>query len=112
MNSGERRAARHYRLRGWRVLDANVRVGRNELDLVVRRGRRLVFVEVKEKRGDGYGSPLEMVDAEKLRRVRLAAGGWLAAHPELEGLDVGLEVVGVSPGRLERFLLPDEERAP
>ena len=75
MNSGERQAARHYRLRGWRVLDANVRVGRNELDLVVRRGRRLVFVEVKEKRGTGYGSPLEMVDAEKLRRVRLAANG-------------------------------------
>ena len=105
MNSGERRAARHYLLRGWRVLDANVRVGRNELDLVVRRGRRLVFVEVKEKRGDGFGSPLEMVDAEKLRRVRLAARGWLAAHPELEGLDVGLEVVGISPGRLERVAL-------
>ena len=103
MNSGEQHAARHYLLRGWRVLDANARVGgRYELDLVVRRGRRLLFVEVKEKRGDGYGSPLEMVDAEKLRRIRRAAQGWLAVHPEAAGLDVGFEVVGVSPGRLER----------
>jgi putative endonuclease len=102
VNSGERRAARHYRLRGWHVLDANARVGRNELDLVLRRGRRILFVEVKEKRGDAYGNPLEMVDAEKLRRVHRAARGWLAAHPDTARLDIGFEVVGVSPSGLER----------
>ena len=102
MNSGERRAARHYRLRGWQILDANARVGRYELDLVLRRGRRIVFVEVKEKRGEGYGNPLEMVDAEKLRRVHRAARGWLAAHPDAARLDIGFEVVGVSPSGLER----------
>ena len=35
-----------YRLRGWRVLGENVWAGGNELDLVVRRGRTLRFVEV------------------------------------------------------------------
>jgi putative endonuclease len=109
MNSGERRAARHYRFRGWRVLDANARVGRNELDLVLRRGGTLLFVEVKEKRGDGYGDPLEMVDAEKLRRVRTAALGWLAAHPDVAGLEIGFEVVGISPGRLDRVRVGPED---
>lgn len=102
MNAGERRAARHYRLRGYRLLAANVRVGRDELDLVVRRGRRLVVVEVKEKTGSGYGDPLEMVDGEKLRHVCRAARAWLAAHPETAGLDVGIEVVGVTPAGIER----------
>ena len=102
MNSGERRAARHYRLRGWRVVGANVRVGRDELDLIVRRGRALRFVEVKEKTSDGYGAPLEMVDGRKLMHVRRAALGWLAAHPELGSLDLGLDAVGVSQGRLTR----------
>ena len=102
MNHGERRAARHYLLRGWRIVGANERVGRNELDLIVRRGRRLVVVEVKEKTADRYGDPLEMVDAEKLRRVRRTAQAWLAARPELADLEVGFEVVGVSPGRVER----------
>ena len=45
MNRGERIAARHYRLRGYRILGSNVRVGGGELDLIVRRGGRLVFVE-------------------------------------------------------------------
>lgn len=102
MNAGERRAARHYLLRGWRLVGANVRVGRNELDLIVRRGRRLVVVEVKEKTGDRYGDPLEMVDAEKLRRMRRTAQAWLASRSDLAALEVGFEVVGVSPGRVER----------
>jgi len=105
VNRGERRAARHYRLRGWRVIGANVRVGRDELDLIVRRGRAIRFVEVKEKTGHGYGTPLEMIDAHKLTCVRRASIRWLAAHPELRGLEIGFEAVGVSPGRLTRVRL-------
>ena len=102
MNAAERRAARWYRLRGWRILGANVWAGRNEIDLVARRGRSLRFVEVKEKGGLAYGDPAEMVTAEKQRRVRRAADVWLAARPELDGLLVGFDVVGVREGRLER----------
>ena len=105
MNRGERRALRHYRLRGYRLLAANARVGRYELDLVLRRGRRVVVVEVKAKRGSDYGDPLEMIDAEKARRVHTAALGWLAAHPELAGLEVTFEAAGVSGGRVERVPL-------
>ena len=47
-----------------RLLDANARLGRYELDLVLRRGRRLLVVEVKEKGGLDYGDPLEMIDPE------------------------------------------------
>ena len=105
MNPAERRAARWYRLRGWRILGTNVWAGRNEIDLVARRGRRLRFVEVKEKGGLAYGDPAEMVTEEKQRRVRSAASAWLAAHPELRGLDVAFDVVAVWKGRLRR--IPD-----
>ena len=105
MNRGERRALRHYRLRGYRLLDANARVGRYELDLVLRRGRRLVVVEVKEKGGAEYGDPLEMIDEEKVRRVHTAAHAWLAAHPDLAGLDLAFEAAGVRGSRVERVPL-------
>jgi putative endonuclease len=95
------RALWHYRLRGYRILDSNVWAGGNELDLVVRRGRRLAFVEVKAKGGSGRGDPLEMVTEEKQRRLRRAAEAWLAAHPEAALLEARFDVVAVRDGRVE-----------
>jgi putative endonuclease len=103
LNQAERRAARWYRLRGWRIVGANVWAAGNEVDLIARRGRALRFVEVKEKRGDRYGDPVEAVTPEKQRRVRRAAEAWLAARPELDALEVGFDVVAVREGRLERL---------
>jgi putative endonuclease len=103
LNRGERRAAWWYRLRGWRIVGANVRAGGNELDLIVRRGRSLRFVEVKERAGEGYGGAAAAVGAEKQRRVRRAAAAWLAAHPECSGLEVAFDVVAVEAGRVRRL---------
>ena len=105
MNRGERRALRHYRLRGYRLLAANARVGRYELDLVLRRGRRVLVVEVKAKSGTVFGDPLEMIDDEKVRRVHAAAIGWLAARPELVGLEVIFEAAAVRGREVERVPL-------
>lgn len=108
MNRGERIAARHYRLRGYRILGSNVRIAGNELDLIVRRGSRLVFVEVKERARDSFGGPVAAVDSEKLRRVRRAAEAWLHSHPEVSAPDVSLEVAAITAGRLERLRVDPE----
>jgi putative endonuclease len=99
-NRAERRAAWHYRLRGYRILATNAWAAGNELDVVARRGRRLVFCEVKEKTGPRYGEPAEMVGPEKQRRVRRAAESWLAQRPELAELEIRFDVVAVGPGGL------------
>jgi putative endonuclease len=92
----------HYRLRGYRILAANAWAGGYELDLVVRRGRTVVFCEVKAKADGRFGDPLEMVTAEKARRIAIAAGAWLAAHPELAGCQARFDVVAERDGKLER----------
>ncbi len=84
------------------MLGRNVWAGGYEIDLIVRRGRSLVFCEVKSKTGARLGDPLEMVGPEKVRRLRRAAESWLAAHPELDSLNVAFEVVALRAGRLER----------
>ena len=103
-NSFEQKALRHYRLRGYRILGTNVWIAGYELDLVVRRGRRLAFVEVKAKSGDRLGDPLEMVTEEKQRRVRRAAEAWLASHPECAGLEARFDVVAVRKSGVERLV--------
>ncbi len=103
--AAERRVRRHYRLRGYRILATNASAGGNELDIVARRGRRLVVCEVKFRAGDRFGDPVEAVGPEKQRRVRRAAEGFLARHPELAGLDVVLEVAAVRSGGVERIQL-------
>jgi putative endonuclease len=92
-------------LRGYRVLAANAWAGRYELDLVLRRGRRVVFCEVKAKAGPGFGDPIEMITAEKMRRLRAAADLWLVHHPDCSGLEIGYEAVAITPTGLRRIPL-------
>jgi putative endonuclease len=96
----ERRALWHYRLRGYRVLATNVWIAGYELDLVLRRGRQLVFCEVKAKSSSDLGDPLEMVGREKARRLRRAAEVWLAANGELAECEARFDVAAERKGKL------------
>ncbi|MDQ5820225.1 MAG: YraN family protein, partial [Actinomycetota bacterium] len=86
-----------------RILATNAWAGGYELDVVARRGRRLAFCEVKDKASSRFGDPFEMIDEEKQRRIRQAAETWLAARPELAGLEVRFDAVAVRRGGLERL---------
>ena len=72
--------ARWYERAGYEVLDRNWRVREGELDLVLRKGRTVVFCEVKTRRGTGFGLPAEAVTAAKQRRLRTLALRWIAAR--------------------------------
>jgi len=78
---GEDAAARHLAARGYRIVARNVRADRVEIDLIVRRGGVLAFVEVKSRRGAGHGQAAEAVDPRKQRRLRHGARAWLASRP-------------------------------
>lgn len=74
-------AARHLEGVGCRVLDRNWRAGRLEIDLVVREGATIAFVEVKTRR-PGPQHPAEAVDRRKRAHLRRAAARWIATHAE------------------------------
>lgn len=89
---GEDLAARHYRRAGYAIIDRNWRCAHGEIDLVVRRGRLVVFCEVKTRRTAAYGGAVAAVDPRKQRRIRRLAAMWLAVHrddPALGGGDPG-----------------------
>ncbi len=73
-------AARHLADAGYEILDRNWRAGRLEIDLVVRSGDTVAFVEVKTRRL-GVQPPEEALSRSQRGRIRRAAGAWLSRHP-------------------------------
>jgi putative endonuclease len=101
--SAEGRAALLLAAKGYRELARRWRSPVGEVDLVVRRGRTLVFVEVKARPriDDAAWSVLP----RQKRRIVAAAEAWLAAHPEHAGYDIRFDAVLVAPGRLPQHLV-------
>ena len=80
---GESRAARFLARRGYQIVARNVRVAGVELDLVVRRGSLVAFVEVKTRRTCSHGAPEHAVDERKQARIVRAAAAWLRENPNV-----------------------------
>ena len=77
---GERKAARHYRSVGYRIVEQNWRVVHKEIDLIVQNDAYIVFVEVKTRTSD-FMRPAAAVNHEKRRLLINAARSYLRRHP-------------------------------
>ncbi len=90
------------RLKGYRILARNFRAPVGEIDIVARRGKLLVLVEVKAHAN--FAEAAEAIGAHQQERIARAAGAFLAAHPAQAGLDLRFDVMLVRPWRLPRHL--------
>ncbi|MGY6502067.1 MAG: YraN family protein [Acidimicrobiales bacterium] len=98
--AGESAAAAWYEAEGYVILDRNWRCREGEIDLVVARGRVVVFSEVKTRSSTRFGVPAEAVTPAKQARIRRLATRWLregSARPA----DLRFDVVAVTGDRVE-----------
>lgn len=79
-----------FRLRGYRIVARRWKCPVGEIDLIARRGRSLVFVEVKAR---GKDSPEEAVTSNQQRRLARAALLYVANHPEFASFTQRIDVV-------------------
>lgn len=100
---GEEIAADHLSGAGHLVLERRWRSAQGELDLLTLDGDELVGVEVKTRRGLGYGHPFEAVGPEKLRRLHRLLAEYVSSYPGPR-IRRRIDVVSV-------LLPPDDERA-
>ena len=91
---GERVAARWLLRLGWTIEAHRFRSGHRDLDLVARRDDVVAFVEVKARRGTGFGDPVEAVGWRKRRELVRSAWVWIDRCGRL-GEAYRFDVIGV-----------------
>jgi len=105
--AGEEAAAHSLTTNGYTILHRNIRFPEGELDIVARHGRTLVFVEVKTRETDKFGSPYQSVSEKKQRRQVTMANRFMSIC-RLQEVPVRFDVVSVvlppgEPAKIEHL---------
>jgi putative endonuclease len=83
---------------GLRTICRNYRCRSGEIDLVMDDGEYIIFVEVRFRRSDNYGSPFESITASKQKRIIRAATHFLSTKARFQDRPCRFDAVGVSQG--------------
>ncbi|MCI5146934.1 MAG: YraN family protein [Candidatus Electrothrix sp. AR3] len=78
---GEDAAVRYLEQQGYTILERNFRLRIGEVDIIARDGAYLVFIEVKTRRSNVFGSPFEAVNQRKQQRIARVALAYVARQP-------------------------------
>lgn len=101
--SAESRAAMLLVAKGYRIVARRWRSPVGEIDVVARRRRTLVFVEVKAR--DTLDAAAEAIGERQKLRIIAAANAWLATYPKDAACDIRFDAMLVAPGRIPRHIV-------
>ena len=101
-NAGEQTACDFLTAKGWKIIGRNVRMGRNEIDIIAGKRKTIAFIEVKRRSSINYGQPAEAVNAEKQRRIIQAAALYIESNG-LENADIRFDIIEVLPGEIRHI---------
>lgn len=94
---GEDSALRMLLAKGYELVERNYRTRYGEIDLILREGECLVFVEVKLRRGAAFGDPAEAVTPRKQETIRSIAEQYIVERePDFE--EARFDVIGIQEG--------------
>jgi putative endonuclease len=88
-------------------VDRNFRSRGGEIDLIMRDGRTLVFVEVRYRRDAAFGGAVASVDPRKQRKLRAAARAYIQRHPGCAREPMRFDIVGIEGDGAEPQWLQD-----
>ncbi|MGI8525811.1 MAG: YraN family protein [Pseudolabrys sp.] len=100
--SAESRAAAYLVAKGYRILARRWKSPLGEIDIVARRRKTLIFVEVKARAS--LDEAAEAVTDRQRSRIAAAAEVWLATNPQPSVLDMRFDAMLVAPGKLPRHI--------
>lgn len=91
---GEQIAADYLKNQGYEIISKNFRTRYGEIDIVVRDGRTLVFIEVKSRSSVKFGTPEESITRDKQNKLRLMSAYFLSKN-KLQHESHRLDVIGI-----------------
>lgn len=92
----ERVAKTYLTARGLKPLCENYSFKGGEIDLIMRDGETIVFIEVRYRKSSGFGNGAESVTSAKQRRVVATAQHYLQHTPELSDQPCRFDVIAIS----------------
>ena len=81
--TGEEIARNFLTKKGCQIIKSNFQSRFGEIDLIAVLNKTLIFVEVKLKTGEQFGSPEEMINPRKLRQIQNMAAVFIQQNPQL-----------------------------
>ena len=80
---GEEKACEYLKKHGFKIIERNFRKGYGEIDIVATHENTLVFIEVKTRTSNSFGSPLESITYWKLKSLIKTAQYYKMTHSNL-----------------------------
>ena len=93
--------------KGYTILACNWKYGRKEIDIIASLDNILHFIEVKTRRGHGFGMPEEQVTRKKLKNIKTAAEAYLEIFPQWRRVQFDIVSIIYAPGGHNIQLLED-----
>ncbi|MGI4776312.1 MAG: YraN family protein [Janthinobacterium lividum] len=90
-----------YKLKFYRVIHHRMRNYAGEIDLIVQRGKQLVFIEVKARTSD---FDTKFISFDQRQRIKNAAQIFLVSNNKYSNLDVRFDLVIVKPFRIPEII--------
>jgi len=98
--AGAEKLAKHFlQKKGLTILENNYATRRGEIDLIAKINNTIIFIEVRYRGQNHYGTPAETVTYQKQQRLIAAASHYLQVHNLTESTICRFDVVSISPNR-------------
>ncbi len=101
---GENKAVEFLKEQGYKILDKNYKTRVGEIDIVCEADGEIVFVEVKTRSNDRYGSPSLAVDYQKQRKYFLVATSYLLKKFGTEDKNCRFDVIEIEDGKINHII--------
>ena len=101
--AGEREACKYLKKKGYQILETNYRAHYGEADMIAKDNGVIVFVEVKTRSGDEYGTPAQAVDKKKQEKYFKIAQEYLIKK-SLQDQECRFDVVEIENGQINHII--------